>query len=146
MVVLLEKNKVYRNVKVENASDIYGLDLLTGDDVSCVIPKTESAADIVQIPHINDTISAPVNQGDIMGYVEYQHNGLTFKKVNLLAARSIDHKPEPESLTGTVEKVFNDIFVRIGLYVAGFFVFFLLLRITLRRISRKINSKRRRYS
>jgi D-alanyl-D-alanine carboxypeptidase/D-alanyl-D-alanine carboxypeptidase (penicillin-binding protein 5/6) len=142
MVELLKKGKVYRNVKVENTDDIYGLDLITTADLSCVLPKDKSLRNIKEIQHINDTISAPVNKGDIMGYVEFFKDEISIGKIELVAARSLEHKPEPESLKTVVQKASDNIYVKIGLCVFGFILFFILLRITLRRISRKVNSSR----
>jgi D-alanyl-D-alanine carboxypeptidase (penicillin-binding protein 5/6) len=131
-VVLLEEGKVYRNVKVEDAADIYGLDLVTDDSLTCVLPK-DAMGNIKEIPHIGDSISAPVNQGDIMGYVEFLKNGTSIGRINLIAARSIEHAPEPKTPFP---------FIKIGLYAAGFVVFFIMLRLTLRFISRMVHSRR----
>lgn len=146
-VNLLEKGKVYRNVKVENTDDIYGLDLITTADLTCVLPKDKSLRNIKEVQHISDTIYAPVNKGDIMGYVEFFKNDIPMAKVELVAARTLEHKPEPESLKSVAKKAYDNIFVKIGLFVVGFILLFILLRFTLRRISRKINSNRHsRYS
>lgn len=141
-VNLLEKGKIYRNIKVENAADVYGLDLVTTDSLSCIIPKDATRQNIKEIPHIDTDISAPVNKDDIMGYVEYFKNEVSIGKINLVAARSIEPKPEPVTLAGKVKNIFHNFFARIGLYVAGFVVFFLLLRMTLRFISRRVHSRR----
>ncbi len=142
-VTLLEDNKVYRNVKVENATDIYGLDLITTGSLTCVLPKDETRRNIKEIPHINESISAPVNQGDIMGYVEFFKDNISIGKIDLIAGRTMEHMPEPETIKTLIEKALGNFFVRMGLYAAGVLLFFLILRITLRTISRRINSNRR---
>lgn len=142
-VNLLEDNKVYRNVRVENAADIYGLDLITTGSLTCVLPRDEVMRNIKEIPHINEFISAPVNQGDIMGYVEFFKDELSIGKIDLIAGRTMEHMPEPETVRTWVEKALDSFFIRIGLYAAGVLLFFLILRITLRAISRRINSSRR---
>lgn len=146
-VNLLEKGKVYRNVKVENTDDIYGLDLITTADLSCVLPKDKSLRNIKEVQHISDTISAPINKGDIMGYVEFFKDEISIGKIELLAARTLEHKPEPESLKSVAKKAYDNIYVKIGLVAVTFILFIILLRITLRRISRKAHSNRHsRYS
>lgn len=139
---LLEKGKVYRNIKVENAADVYGLDLVTADGLSCIVPKDAARQNIKEIPHIDTNVSAPVNKDDIMGYVEYFKNDVSIGKVNLVAARSIEPKPEPVTLASKIRSTLHNPFIRIGIYAAGFIVFFLLLRMTLRRISRRVHSRR----
>ncbi len=141
-VNLLEKGKVYRNIKVENAEDIYGLDLVTTNSLSCIVPKASDRQNVKEIPHISENVTAPVNKDDIMGYVEFVKNDVSIGKVDLVAARSIEPKPEPVTLASKIKAFANNIFVRIGLYIAGFLLFFILLRATLRRISRKVHSRK----
>jgi len=141
-VTLLEKNKIYRNVKVENAADIYGLDLITTDSLTCVLPVENTTRSIEEIPHINEPISAPVNKGDLMGYVEFIKDGLPFARVNLVAGRSMEYIPAPRTIKTLIKDALNNFFVRLALYVAGFFLFFIILRATLRKISRKVHSHR----
>jgi D-alanyl-D-alanine carboxypeptidase (penicillin-binding protein 5/6) len=132
-VVLLEKDKVYRNVKVENAADLYGLDLITADNLTCVLPKETEISDIKEISNIGDSISAPVNQGDIIGYVEFLKDDMPIGRTDLIAARSIEYTPEPKTAFP---------FIRIGLYAAGFIIFFIMLRFILRRISRMVHARK----
>lgn len=141
-VTLLEKGKVYRNVKVDNATDIYGLDLITTDSLNCVLPKDEALRNIKEIPHINESISAPVNKGDVMGYIEFFKDEKLIGKIDLLAGRTMEHIPEPVTMRTRLETAFDNFFVRIGLYVAGFLLLFILLRITLRSISRRVHSRK----
>ena len=139
---LLENGKVYRNIKVENAADIYGLDLVIANSLSCIVPKDAARNNLKEIPHIDTDVTAPVNKDDIMGYVEFFKNDVSIGKVDLTAARSVEPKPEPVTLASKAKDLLHNIFVRIGLYTAGAILFFLLLRMTLRRISRRVNSRR----
>ncbi len=141
-VNLLEKGKVYRNVKVENTDDIYGLDLITTADLSCVLPKDKTLRNIKEVQHISDTFSAPVNKGDLMGYVEFFKDEVSIGKIELVAARNLEHKPEPETLKSAVKKASGNIYVKIGLIAVAFILFIILLRITLRGISRRANSNK----
>lgn len=139
-VNLVEKDRIYRNVNVENASDVFGLDLVTTESLTCVLPNTQSVRDnITEIPHIAETISAPVNQGDIMGYIEFFRNNVLIGKVELIAARSVEHKPGPVPLTAKLENILNSPVVRIGLYTAGFLLLSIIVIVLLRHISRKTN-------
>ena len=141
-VSLIEKDKVYRNVKVDSAVDAFGLDLITSDGLICTLTKNATLQNIKEIPNINGNISAPVNKGDIMGYVEFLKDDVSIGKVELTAGRSIALIPAPVTLQMLITQAFGTIYARISLYVAGFLVFFILLRKTLRRISRKVRSGR----
>lgn len=141
-VNLIEKDKVYRNVKVEAALDTYGLDLITSDSLTCILPKSAALQNIKEIPHINDNISAPVNKGDLMGFIEYFKDDVSIGKIELTAARDVAHKPEPVTLTTRAKAAINSLYVKIALSVAGSLLFFMILRIILRKISRKLHSRR----
>lgn len=139
---LIEKDKVYRNVKVEDAVDIYGLDLITSDSLACILPKAEALQKIKEIPHINDNVFAPINEGDIMGYVEFFKDDVSIGQIKLIAARSIEHKPEPVTMTTKLKEIISSLYVKIALYVAGFLMFFIILRSILRRVSRRVHARR----
>lgn len=141
-VNLIEKGRVYRNVKVANTDDPYGLDLIASGSLTCTLPKSGSEKFIKEIPHINDNISAPINKGDIMGYIEYFKNDTSIAKIQLTAARYIAHKPEPVTLAARIKDLSENIFVRLALYIAGFLLFFALLRRTLRHISRRVHARK----
>lgn len=143
-VNLIEKDKVYRNIKVEAALDTYGLDLITSDSLSCILPKLEALQNIKEIPHINDNISAPVNKGDIMGYIEYFKDDVSIGKVELTAARDILQKPVPVTLASRIKKAFDSLYVKIALSVVGFLALFIILRKILRRVSRRYHSRKYR--
>lgn len=141
-VNLLEKDKVYRNVKVEGAADTYGLDLIPSESLDCILPKAEALRNIKEIPHIMENISAPVNEGDIMGYVEFFKDDVSIGRINLLAARYIEHKPEPVTLTVKIKNALDSFLARVILFTAGFILFFIILRTTLKHISRRVHARR----
>lgn len=143
-VTLVEKDKVYRNVKVLDAVDIYGLDLITSDTLTCVLPKEKSLEYIQEIPHITENITAPVNKGDIMGYVEYLKNGIPIGRITLTAARSIERVPEPETPVSIAVKFIDSFYGKLTISVAGFIIFFIILRSILKRISRRVYARRMR--
>jgi D-alanyl-D-alanine carboxypeptidase (penicillin-binding protein 5/6) len=141
-VSLIEKDKIYRNVKVDSAIDAFGLDLITSGDLTCTLPKDAVLKIIKEIPHIDDNISAPVNKGDKMGYVEFFKEDVSIGRVDLTAAREIIHKPVPVTLQSRLMKSLNTIYAKIALTVIGIIVFFVILRKTLKYISRRVNSRR----
>ncbi len=138
-VTLIEKGRVYRNVKVEEAADIYGLDLITTESLVRVLPKDESQWGIDEKSYVNEHIYAPVNKGDIMGYVEFTKEGSIIGRVDLLAARSIEYKPSPvtlETLVSDPKKASGNIYVRISLIGAGLIIILIIVRIIVRSILR----------
>lgn len=141
-VDLAKKGDVFRNVKVEEAEDAYGLDLVFSDSLTCVLPSTASSNNIKMIAYIGDEITAPVNKDDKMGYVEYYNNGLLVGRIDVIASRDIAHKPLPPTLKQRISNAVKSPYAKIALYVAGFILFFIILRKTLRFISRRVHSRR----
>ncbi len=144
-VTLIEEGRVYRNVKVEEAADIYGLDLVTTESLVRVLPKDESQWNIQESSHVNENIFAPINKGDVIGYVEFQMDGESIGKIDLLAARSIEYKPAPVTiakLTTDAKKASENTFIRIAVICVAIIIVFIILRIILKAISRKANSKK----
>lgn len=141
---LVKKDKVYRNVKVLDAVDIFGLDLITSDTLTCVLPKDDSLKYIKEIPHITENITAPINEGDIMGYVEYLKNDIPIGRITLTAARAIEQKAEPITPLSIAKKFLDTFYGKLIIAVVGFIIFVILLRTVLKRISRSVNAARRR--
>ena len=144
-VELIQKGRVYRNIKVEDAADIYGLDLVTEDSLVRVLPKDLSQRNIQEISHINGEIHAPVNKGDRIGYVEFLKDGVSIGKVDLIAARDIEYKPNPVSLTALTqhpETILDNIYFKIGICCAAFIIFLILVRLFVKALSRRSRSRR----
>ena len=144
-VELIHEGQVYRNIKVEDAADIYGLDLVTEESLVRVLPKDVSQRNIQEISHINGVIHAPVNKGDRIGYVEFLKDGVSIGKVDLVAARDIEYKPNPVSLSALTqhpETILDNIYVKIGICCAAFIIFLIIVRLFAKALSRRSRSRR----
>jgi serine-type D-Ala-D-Ala carboxypeptidase (penicillin-binding protein 5/6) len=141
-VTLQENNKVYRSVSVEDAEDLTQLDLITKGEIRYVLPNDTSSWNIKEIPHINSTISAPVNEGDIIGYIEYLKNDQSIGKVDVVASRSVKQKPQIV-ITNKVKSLLDDKYIKFSLIAVSIIFVLIILRAVLRKISRMVNSKKR---
>lgn len=141
-VTLLKADSVYKKVQVIDAKDDEELELLVEEKIDCILPKGYDKRKIRKSVDILDEIKAPVNEGDILGHIELIKDGVVIGKTNLLAAKSIEMKPQ----ANVKEKVLNFIsgptFKSAATTAVLIVAAFLLLRITLRTISRRINSKK----
>lgn len=143
LVSFQKGGKVYRSVSVEDANDSAPLDLVTKGDVRSVLPNDQTGWDFKEIPHLNEHISAPVNEGDKLGYVDYQVMGESIGQVELLAARDVEQKPKPQAIVAdTVSTLLDHIVIKIALGVAALVIFFMILRTVLRTISRRVRNRR----
>jgi len=148
-VELIQKGRVYRNIKVEDAADIYGLDLVAEDSLVCVLPKDVSQRDIKEVSHINGEIHAPVNKGDRIGYVEFLKDGVSIGRVELIAARDIEYKPAPVSLVEltqnpqtVIESITENLYFKTAICCAALIILLLIVRLFVRALSRRARSRR----
>jgi D-alanyl-D-alanine carboxypeptidase (penicillin-binding protein 5/6) len=141
LVSIQQDNKVYRKVDVGDAEDTLPLELVTKGEVSGVLPKDRSQWDFKEIPHINGNISAPVNEGDRLGYVDYQIKGESIGRVDLVASRSVKQKPQA-AVASRLTSLLDNTVIRVALAIAAISLFFIILRKVLRTISRRVNARR----
>lgn len=141
LVTLQENDKLYRSIAVEDANDTTPLDLLTKGEIKYVLPNDTSKWNIKETPYIRSTISAPVNKGDIMGYVDYSRNGESIGNVDIVASRSVSQKPQ-SIIVNKVKILYDGIYIKILIIFLSILLLFILLKVVLRKISRIVNSRR----
>ena len=139
-------NRIVKNATVENAKDNERLDLVTASDFSCALPIDEGDSHIAVKENINSIVQAPVNAGDVLGSVEYSRNGLVLGKVDIIASKNVEKAVKAEEMLVDKGKATMGIpIVRIIIIIFSAFLFLILLRIVLRKISKMVIKKRRRY-
>lgn len=143
LVTLQSDSQVFRSVPVEEAVDDEPLALLTKGEVSYVLPNDTTKRDVKEIVRIRDKITAPVNKGDLLGSVEYQVKGNAIGKVDLVAARSVEMKPQAKLVNNFESILHNRLFQNALTAAVILIVAFLLLRLILRTVSRRVRYKRR---
>lgn len=138
---VVEKNRLIRNVTVENAENNSKLDLVTCEELKSVLPIDKNSFNITQNENITSQIKAPVKKGQVLGSVTYEMNGVTLGKVNLTAAADISENMKTRSIK-TVKTLFEStLFKSVLLGTLIILVMFFVLRTILRKISQDLNSK-----
>ncbi len=138
---LTDKNVVIKSINVENAKeDDALLNLVTADSLSCVMSNTSNFE--TKETYFQDSIKAPVKKGTPVGYVEYKSNGVSLGKVDIIASKDVEMSMKAKSID-RLKRAFKGSFIK-KLFVAFLFTIlgFLLLRITLRKISRSLKQKK----
>lgn len=144
---IVEQNEIIKeDIAVFNAKDDATVDLVASDSLSCVMPIHSSAMNLEKKEYIRFPIEAPLNKGDVVGYVEYLNDGILLGRVNVIAASTIEKIPADD----TSLAVFNNtsgvmVLKKVITYILIILISFGLLRITLRTISRSLLRKRSRY-
>lgn len=110
------------------------IEVITANDFRSVLPVDKNDWKITTAESIKTNLQAPIQKGDILGYIEYKRNGIKLGKVDLVAAGPVDKS--------AVTK--NTFSISIIKAVFGFVLFFISLRLVLRVVSRSLKEKKRR--
>jgi len=165
---LIDENAHVATVSVENAKDNLALDLVTDQSIVGIIPKvladdyseninmsenlnsselnskseltvfSSNNWNVVKKVHLKPVISAPISEGEILGYVEFLIGDTVIGTANLIAANSIEME------IPLYNKFKSSLLFKIIRTSAIVLMSFILLRTILRIISRKVNSRRKR--
>lgn len=137
---LTDDGQAIKSVSVSGAKDNMNVDLVTGNEFSCVLPVDKNEWKVIATENINPDIQAPIQKGDVLGYIEYERVGIRLGKVDLVAASAVE-KSSMEKLKNTTG---NSVFISIVKTVLIAVVCLFFLRIVLRLISRSRKAKRQR--
>ena len=136
---IIAANTYVTSVSVADASFNPNLDLVAEEDFKCILPNDPDAFDTVtKNIKVKDNITAPIQKGAVLGSVEFVKDGFTLGEINLIASRNIEKMvptPEPsQKIISTFGKSkFSKVLINLFFVIVGF----LLLRMTLRKISRR---------
>jgi len=146
---IVETNEKMKTVQVEDAGEDSSLDLLAADTFEFVLPNNESWQSTVKARElIVSSIKAPIKKGEVLGYIEYERNGVILGKVNLIASRAVEkfvpETPKTPEKSSTLKKILKTVII---ILLAFFILRFVLRRISrrrfiFRRTSRRINRLR----
>lgn len=135
-------NSFIRSVPVSDAAGNHNLDLLASQDLECLLPNNKENLNYEIEQHINSNISAPVKEGDVLGFIEVKIDSTSLGKVDAIASRDVEKLINDSSPKNVVlESLKDPLLKKVTIGTLIFFLMFVTLRLTLRKISRSINSK-----
>jgi len=134
--MVIDRNTLIKSVQVEDASDDGKLDLVTNGKVEALLSNNKTEWNIEDKVTINQDLKAPIKKGDILGNIEYQRDGISIGKVNIVSSRTIDQSLKARTRDFIKVTMSNPIFVYISIAVIVTLCF-LILRKILRKISRR---------
>lgn len=74
-----EENAIADQIQVKNATkDTKNLDLIISNDIIALIKQSDLNSEFTPEIHINENISAPISQGDILGKIVYTIDDITY--------------------------------------------------------------------
>lgn len=136
---LIAANTYVTSVTVADASFNPNLDLVAAEDFKCILPNDPDAFNsVTKNIKVKDNITAPVKKGTVLGSVEFVKDGFVLGEVNLIASRDIEKLvPTSEPSQKIMSTVGNSRTFKTLKVLFFIVVGFLLLRLTLRKISRR---------
>ena len=141
--VLLTAGQTVSTAPVAGALNTEDVELVAGSEVSAILPKNPNSRNIRQIIHIDDDITAPVDAGKKLGYVEYYREDTLLGRAPLTTPSFIPVKPTPQKTSGLVRNVitFFAALLRTLLLIASLILFVPLIRWMVRSVQRTVRTK-----
>lgn len=108
-----EPGRVVKSVNVAGAEGDPLLDIVTKDGLVCLLPNDPDEHNIKKTEYITDSLTAPVNEGNILGFIEYERDGVPLGRVYLTASRTIEPAKTVESNSSN-NLLKNPVFIKGG--------------------------------
>ncbi|OPZ88751.1 MAG: D-alanyl-D-alanine carboxypeptidase DacF precursor [Firmicutes bacterium ADurb.Bin419] len=136
--ILVAANSFVSNVPVANASYNSNLDVVAAKELKCILSNDLDIPNaITEDVNMNSNISAPIKKGSVLGSIEYKLEGESLGKVDLVASRDVEKLVIPPTPAQVVISDFkSSIISKVLASLFAILVAFLVLRMTLKRISR----------
>lgn len=141
---ITDASQLVKNVQVTDAKGNETLDLVTAGELSSVLPNDKSSWNIIKNEHINNDIKAPVKQGDVLGYIEYERNGILLGKVNVIASKGIEQNVKVKIAETAKKTAAHPLLIKIIVSAVTALLLFIALRLTLRGISKAVNARNKK--
>jgi len=142
---IIGANQTVKSVYVSGADENSEmLELVTSDELECVLPIDKSKWNISVNKVIEPEISAPIQEGQVLGYIECIRNGTLLGKVDIVASKSIEAAHKPDENEENENGIFqNSVLKKVIVVIIVAAIALTILRISLRIISRKVYASRR---
>ena len=137
---VVDPSRPIAEVKVEMAKQQDYMQLLPAEKLNAVIPKGAESSVIIE-KHLNsETVNAPINKGDVLGYGIVKCAGEELGRVDLVAASSLERSSLLYSWSKIKAFFKNPIVIIIGCAI----LLFLIIAVTLNIIHNRRRRKMRR--
>lgn len=144
---LVKKGEFVGRYEVADAVDGKKLDVITNGSLSYIVPLNdeEFKNTVKKVPIINEPFAAPIEQGQVVGKIEYYYNNNLIGSIDLIANESIE-KTTIAILRDKYREIISDERFILGVKLTGAAIVTIIILGFIIRIIRKRNSRRKRYS
>jgi|LSQX01.2.fsa_nt_gb D-alanyl-D-alanine carboxypeptidase len=134
---IVSPNDIIEETKIPFAKDATPIILAAQGPLNALLPNEFDNSLIEKAITIIPSIEAPINRGDIIGFVSYSFEGIPLGGVNLLASRTVERDPI-KAFFYKIIVFLSSIWVIVPLYILFYFVIFVVTcRVTMSIIKKK---------
>ena len=145
--VVYSTTDVIANIAVENTKDNTTLDLVPREDVRALLPENFRTELITSETDLPESVTAPINQGSVIGTVTVYYDGNKVGTTELCASASIDGATKSEKQAKTDTENTMKLVIIICFAVAAVIIIIIVILVVrkARRKKREVQRHRRRY-
>lgn len=141
--VIMDRNSIIDTIVVKDASDDGKVDLVTSTIIEAVLPNDKSSWKLDKKVTIEKDVKAPLQKGTVLGQISYLDNGVVIGKSDLISTRTVDLGTKAK-VKKVSDRIFSSKLFKAAVIAIIVVIAFLILRATLRRISRRRRYKLKR--
>lgn len=146
MQELVKKGQYVGRFEVADAVDAKKLEVITSNEIRSILPvdQTQLNADLKIVKTFNEPYAAPIEQGQIVGKMEYYYKDSLIGTVDLVAKEAIE-KTTLAMLRDKYKEIVSDQRFIFGVKVAGVLIVVIIVLSYILRLRNRRNSRRKRY-
>lgn len=143
--LIIDRSVKIQEITVKDAADGGKVDLITNGTIESLLPNNKDDWHLEHKITIKPDVKAPLKKGTVLGNIEYTRDGISLGKVDIVSSRTVDQtlKSKSKSYIHNITK--NSIF-KFGVIGVVVIICFLIMRLILKKISRKRKYKLRNFN
>ncbi len=143
--MIIDRSTQIQEITVKDGANGDKVDLITNGAIEALLPNDKKEWRIDKKINVRQDVKAPVKKGTVLGNIEYTRDGVSLGKVDIVSSRTVEQTIKSKSKDYVKNITSNNLFkyIVIGVIVI---ICFLIMRIILRKISRKRKYKLRNFN
>ncbi len=143
--MIIDRSTMIQEITVKDGANGDKVDLITNGVIEALLPNDKNEWRLDKKINVRQDIKAPLKKGTVLGNIEYTRDGVSLGKVDIVSSRTVEQTLKSKSKDYVKNLTSNNLFkyIVIGVIII---ICFLIMRIILRKISRKRKYKLRNFN
>ncbi len=143
--MIIDRSTKIQEITVKDGANGDKVDLITNGVIEALLPVDKNQWRLDKKINVRQDVKAPVKKGTVLGNIEYTRDGVSLGKVDIVSSRTVEQTLTSKSKDYVKNITSSNLFkyIVIGAIVI---ICFLIMRIILRKISRKRKYKLRNFN